>query len=115
MQIHDHSLLPNHIGSALPLKKSNNPADMKTEAALQKACKNFEAIILQQLLTAMRKSVPKSGLLDSGFSQDMYQSMHDESLAQEMANGKGIGLADALYRQLSSSTQPENNRLKIEG
>lgn len=103
MQITPPTTPANQIGNTLPLKKTSNPADMKKEAELKKACQDFEAIILQQMLTAMRKSVPKSELFDGGFSQDMYQSMYDESLAQEMASGHGIGLADALFRQLSSS------------
>lgn len=91
--------------SSFPLKKIDQTADTTKEAELKKACKNFEAIILQQMLTAMRKSVPKDGLLDSGYAQDMYQSMYDEGLAKEMASGRGIGLADVLYHQLSGAVK----------
>ena len=87
--------------TSFPLKKIDQTADKTKEPELKKACKNFEAIILQQMLTAMRKSVPKDGLLESGYSQEMYQSMYDEGLAKEMSSGKGIGLADVLYHQLS--------------
>jgi flagellar protein FlgJ len=85
----------------LALKKIGQTADTTKEAELKKACQGFEAIIVQQLLTAMRKSVPKGGLTEDSYSQDMYQSMYDESLANEMAASKGIGLADTLFRQLS--------------
>lgn len=115
MQINEIATLPEQNGNAFPLKKSTGSADMKNEAALKKACRNFEAIILQQMLTAMRKSVPKSGLIDSGFAQDMYQSMADESLAQEMANSRGIGLADALFLQLSTAPQSKGDRGKTGG
>ena len=92
--------------TSFPLKKIGLTADTTKETELKKACQNFEAIILQQMLTAMRKSVPKDGLLDSGYAQDMYQSMYDEGLAKEMANGRGIGLADTLYHQLSGAVKP---------
>ena len=92
--------------TSFPLKKIGQSTDTVKETELKKACKNFEAIILQQMLTAMRKSVPKEGLLESGYAQDMYQSMYDEGLAKEMANGKGIGLADSLYHQLSGAVKP---------
>jgi len=111
--------LPSQSNGAFPLKKTAGSADMKNKAALKKACQDFEAIILQQMLTAMRKSVPKSGLLDSGYAQDMYQSMYDENLAKEMASSRGIGLADALFRQLSSppprkdEAQPTTPRTQI--
>ncbi len=92
---------------ALPLKEMGQAADMSKEVKLKKACQDFEAIILQQMLTAMRKSVPKDTLMGSSYSQDMYQSMYDESLATEMASGKGIGLADVLFQQLSGTvTKP---------
>jgi len=91
--------------NSLPLKKIGQAADKTKEAELKKACQGFEAIILQQMLTAMRKSVPKDGLLTSGYSQEMYQSMYDEGLAKEMASGRGIGLADALYQQLAGPIQ----------
>lgn len=90
---------------SFPLKKIGQTADTDKEAKLKKTCKDFEAIILQQMLTAMRKSVPKDGLLDSGYAQEMYQSMYDEGLAKEMASGRGIGLADVLYHQLSGAVK----------
>lgn len=110
MQINQPPPLANKISNALPLKKTNHSADMKKEAELKKACQNFEAIIVQQMLTAMRKSIPKSGLLDSGFSQDMYQSMYDESLAQEVTSNHGMGLADALFSQLSTSIEKNETK-----
>lgn len=92
----------------LPLKNIGQTTDKTKEAELKKACQGFEAMILQQMLTAMRKSVPKDGLLVNGYAQEMYQSMYDEGLAQEMASGRGIGLADALYQQLSGAPQQKN-------
>lgn len=91
---------------AVPFKKIGQTADTSKENDLKKACTDFEAIILKQLLTAMRNTVPKGGLMDGGYAQEMYQSMYDEGLANDMASGKGIGLADALYKQLSGPNRP---------
>ena len=88
--------------SSVLLQKTTQAADTSKEnAKLKKACHDFEGIIMQQMLTSMRKSIPKDGLLKDGYAQEMYQSMYDESLAQEMSKGKGTGLADTLYHQLS--------------
>lgn len=87
--------------STIPLKEIGQTADISKETKLKKSCKDFEAIILQQMLTTMRKTIPKGGLLEGGYAQDMYQSISDEGLAKEMTKGKGIGLADILYQQLS--------------
>ncbi len=97
--------------TALALKKTGQTADTNKEAELKKACQGFEAIILKQLLTTMRKSVPKGGLTEESYAQDMYQSMSDDRLAQEMANSHGIGLADTLFHQLSGNPRPATKQV----
>jgi len=87
--------------TALTLKPNANSADKAKEAKLHKACQDFEALMLKQLLTTMRKSVPKDGLFKTGYAEDMYNSMHDDELAKNIAHGKGVGIADILYKQLS--------------
>ncbi len=75
----------------------------KDNEDLRKACTGFEAIFLNKLLQSMRRTVPKSGLLDGGLQEDIYKGMFDERLAQAMAQ-RGIGIGDMLYRQLSTKT-----------
>ena len=89
------------------LKKTTAPTDTVKERELRSACHDFEAVILKQMLDAMRKSVPKSGLLNgNGYADKMYQSMRDDELAKEMARGKGMGLGEVLYKQLSGQAKP---------
>ena len=76
-----------------------NPQD---EARLEKACKDFEAIILNQILSAMRKAVPEGGLFEKSYGEKIYQSMMDEELSKNIAHGKGMGLGEMLFRQLTS-------------
>ncbi len=92
--------------TAFGLKNSAPQADTVKEGELRKACHDFESVILKQMLDTMRKSVPKSGLLnDDGYANKMYQSMRDDQLAKEMAQGKGMGLGEVLYKQLSGQTK----------
>lgn len=75
------------------------PASSKKDhEKLKSLSKQFESIMTNQLLTTMRATVPKSAL--GGFSSDMYNSMMDQEVANEASKGKGIGLADSIYRQL---------------
>lgn len=84
------------------LKKTSAGADTFKEAKLHKACDDFEAILVKQLLTTMRKSVPKGGLFNEGFASDIYQSISDDSLAQEMTSGgKGLGFSEMLFEKIS--------------
>ena len=48
----------------------------------------------------MRESVPKSGLLNSGMSENIYNSIIDENIAEGIAARGGLGLSDLLRRQL---------------
>lgn len=80
---------------------------IKTSAENEKlegACKDFEAILLNQLLTAMRKTIPEGGLFEKSYGEKIYQSMFDEEMTKQMAHGKGMGFAKLLYQQLSSKT-----------
>ena len=74
---------------------------------LMDVAKEFEAILIYQMLKAMRKTVHKSDLLNS-FSLQQYESMMDEEIANEMAKHKGIGLADSLFYQLSRLENASN-------
>jgi Rod binding domain-containing protein len=94
------------------LKNNVDSGDAKKSEKLKSVSKQFESIMTHQLLTAMRTTVPKSELL-GGFSGDMYQSMMDQELANQVSKGKGLGLSDMVLRQL---TQLENkvNSAKLE-
>lgn len=99
-------------GTTAPIAFKGNgfQADTNKEAKLHKACTDFEAIIIKQLLSAMRRTVPEGGLFSGGYAQDMYQSMSDEQLSKELANGRGLGIGEALYRQLAGSARPATGR-----
>jgi Rod binding domain-containing protein len=90
------------------LKKQAESGEYKGDAELKKLAQQFESIFMNQLMKSMRATLPKDGLLSS-FSVDMYESMFDQEVAGEMSKGKGMGLADVLYTQLSrmNGTAPE--------
>ncbi|MFH1019409.1 MAG: rod-binding protein [Pseudomonadota bacterium] len=92
------------------LKGSSNSTDTLKEGKLREACAGFEALMLKQILTLARQSVPKSGLLDGGYGEEMFQSIHDDQLTQKMAGSKSLGFGDMLYRQLSQAHVPPSSR-----
>ncbi|VAX33215.1 Flagellar protein FlgJ [peptidoglycan hydrolase] [hydrothermal vent metagenome] len=99
------------------LKKQAESGEYKGEEELKKLAQQFESIFMNQLMKSMRATLPKDGLLSS-FSVDMYESMFDQEVAGEMSKGKGMGLADVLYTQLSrmNGTAPgaEENSESVE-
>lgn len=73
---------------------------------LKKACSDFEAIFVYQLLEIMRKTVPEGGLLSGkgGLGNSTYQMLFDQKLAEALTSqGKGLGIQHTLYRQLKNS------------
>ncbi len=105
------SLPPVHIEKNLFLQMSEknlarlrNPSSFgntNSEKKIENVSRDFESIFLHKLLTSMRKTVPKSGLLDS-FATDMYKSMMDEEISKEMSKNKGMGMGEMIYNDLSN-------------
>lgn len=73
------------------------PADPKLKAA----CDDMEALFIHHMLSEMRKTIPKSGLIDGGRAEEIYTSLMDAELAKKMAGSGGIGLSDLLLEQMS--------------
>ncbi|GAB0149147.1 MULTISPECIES: flagellar assembly peptidoglycan hydrolase FlgJ [Marichromatium] len=71
-------------------------------AALDTAARAFESLLVGQMLKQMRTASLGEGILDSQHSR-MYQEMHDQQIAANLSDGRGLGIRQALLRQLSPS------------
>lgn len=67
--------------------------------ALRAAAKQMEGIFVQVMLKSMRDAGFKDGLMRSQASE-MYTSMHDQQLAQDLAQKSQLGFADMIVRQM---------------
>jgi Rod binding domain-containing protein len=77
------------------------PRQIDRSSKLYKVSLEFEAILIKQMLNAMRKSVPKSGFLDGGMAEEFFEDMLYDEYAQKMAETARFGLADMIVKQLS--------------
>jgi Rod binding domain-containing protein len=81
--------------------RAEDPANKKRlEAARQ-----FEGILMRQLLSVMRNTAKSGGMMNSSGASAQYMTMFDEAVADKMAEGGGIGLADSFVTALGG--QPE--------
>lgn len=90
-------------------RKGNDPE------ALRKVCQEFEAILTQSLFKGMRATIPAGGLVERGMGTDIFEEMMDVELAKKSAQGEGLGIAEALYRQLQGgrpAAPPEKGAAK---
>lgn len=75
-------------------------------AALKEVAKQFESLFTQMLLKSMReanKSFSEGDSLFGSEQADFYQDMFDDQLSVHLSQGKGLGLADLLVRQLAGA------------
>lgn len=76
--------------------------------ALQKAAQEFEAVFLNELLKAMRDTVPDNVLFNSKGPTKYYQQMHDAEMARTLATGPArMGIADLIVQQFTRNAAPE--------
>ena len=85
-----------------PLARPPRPV-VEKNSDLYKACQDFESLFIKQMLDVMRKTIHRDDdLLDGGMTQDVFEGMLYDEYAKKMAQTAGFGLADTIYRQVSS-------------
>jgi len=72
------------------------------EQKLRQVCRDFESLFINMMYKQMRATIPKSELLPDNLARQTFEGMLDEELAKEASKGKGIGLGEMLYKQLSA-------------
>ncbi len=96
------------------------PSHEQQTKKLKKACKDFEAVFVYQMLKSMRKTIQKCDLFHGGQGEETYQSLMDMELSKEMADLGPGSLSRLLYDEFKGllDTKPQgaeaNNVTKIE-
>jgi len=74
-------------------------ADANDPNTLREVARQFESIFTKMMLDSMRSASFGDPMFGSD-QVDMYQDMADDQLAVQLSQGRGLGLADMLIRQL---------------
>lgn len=70
------------------------------EPRLRELCAQLEGVFLEQLMKALRETVPESGLTGGGAGEEIFSSLLDGHISNLAAGRLEHGLGAALYRQL---------------
>ncbi len=78
---------------------------------LENVARQFESLFTHMMIKSMRQATPGDSLF-SNSQMDTYQGMFDQQIAIAMSQGKGLGIAEAMLRQMAPSgsqvqTQPK--------
>jgi flagellar protein FlgJ len=98
---HINTLDPRSMSDFKRLAKAEGNSD----EALRAASRQVEALFLQMMLKSMRNASLGSGPFDSEQTK-LVQDLYDQQLASDLAQKKGIGLAESLFRQLGGGRNP---------
>jgi Rod binding domain-containing protein len=85
---------------ALAAGKSIAPHATANVAAAKKAAKQFEGVFVSEFLGAMWDGVSTDGPFGGGQGESMFRSLMLDEYGKQIAQRGGLGLADAVSRQL---------------
>lgn len=69
---------------------------------LKKATQDVEAVFLKDLLSQMRRSIPKDDQ-NSSFGSDIYQDMFDQAFAQGVSSTGSMGIAKMIFERMANT------------
>ncbi len=89
---------------ALGAPRSPAPRDAARNQRLWRACQDFESVLLAQLVRTMYRASLRTALLDVGIAGEALFDYFAYELARSLAPTWKLGLAEQLYRQLSTAS-----------
>jgi flagellar protein FlgJ len=68
---------------------------------LYEQCEALETFLIKNLLNSMRATVQKSGFMEEGFADKMYEDMLYDKYAEELSKDTNFGFAELAYMELT--------------
>lgn len=102
------ALQPQVRAADLPLENlANNPKVGEKEKTAE-AARQFEAVLLRQILTDATKNLFKSTANPESSSDGIYQDMITNNLADQMSRAGGFGLSRFLTKELQHELKTDS-------
>jgi flagellar protein FlgJ len=92
--------VPMQAGDAKRASEMAKSIDTAGNAKKMKVAKDFESILVGQLMNQMKQTIGESGLLEDGSSKQV-QDMFWSFLGEEVGSQGGLGLWKNVYESMS--------------
>ena len=91
---------------AAPPQAASEPASSRhavidRDSKLYEQCVELEIFLVKTLISSMRNTVQKSGLIEEGFAGKMYEDMLYDEYARDFAVNANFGMAEMAYLELT--------------
>jgi Rod binding domain-containing protein len=97
----------------LPLEKLAGNQSLSEKEKLAEVSRQFESVLLRQILGAARKTIFKSKFNEESMASGIYHDMTTIQLADAISRSGSLGLARSLeaqlIRQTTTPADPEKN------
>jgi Rod binding domain-containing protein len=100
-ELSSDSLIAIHSGGTIGQGRSlPNIGSAKNMQEARKIAQDFEAVFLGQMLQPMFQNIETAEPFGGGTSEKMWKAMQVEEYGKAIASSGGIGLADAVFREI---------------
>jgi peptidoglycan hydrolase FlgJ len=91
-----------HVNAAdIPIQNLAANPNLSEQEKVGEAGRQFEAVLLRQILSEAQKTTFKSKYSDDSMSGSVYRDMTVQQLADKISRGGGLGLAQELKNELA--------------
>ncbi len=101
-------LQPGIKASELPLEQLARNSNVSEQDKVGEACRQFEAVLLRQILSEARKTVIAGGEEQDPTTDGIYDDMINNQLADGISHSGSFGLAKSLETQLGRQILPHS-------
>jgi peptidoglycan hydrolase FlgJ len=98
------ALQPAPLMADLSLERLAHDPQMKDDQKIAQLARQFEAVLLRQILASARKTVIHSDSNDDSAVSGVYQDMITSQLAESISRSGDFGVARSLQAQLTHQT-----------
>lgn len=93
-------LLPSPLDQSTAAASRPKNSTAPVENSAYEAAKAFEGYFLAQVLQNMFAGISADGPFGGGPSEELFRSLLNDEYAKTMARSGGVGIADAVYREI---------------